>query len=72
MAAPTVQSNMLDAFRKKRGATAGCTSSVYYTAYVFSEKWRIVRKEAKSKHRVEMEDIWPDGVERDRDVGAKG
>lgn len=29
-----IQSNMLDAFLKKRGATSGCTSSVYYAGYV--------------------------------------
>ena len=63
---------MVDAFRKKRGPTSGCTSSVYYTAYVFFEKWRIVQNEAKCKHRIEMEKIWPGGAERDRDDAHRG
>lgn len=67
-----IQSKMLDDFRKKHGPSHGCTSSVYYAAYVFFEKWRIVRNEAKSKHRLEMEKIWPGGMERDRDVSTRG
>lgn len=67
-----IQSKMLDDFLKKHGASHGCTSSVYYAVYVFFEKWRIVRNDAKSKHRLEMEKIWPIGVERDRDDTTKG
>ena len=67
-----VQYNMLDAFRKKRGPSAGCTSSVYYAAYCFFENFRILRKDPKSKHRLEMERIWPHGMDRDRDDSKRG
>jgi hypothetical protein len=67
-----IQSKMLDDFLKKNGPSHGCTSSIYYAAYVFFEKWRIVKNEAKSKHRLEMEKIWPVGMERDRDLSTRG
>ena len=67
-----IQSKMLEDFRRKHGASGGCTSSVFYAAYVFFEKWRIVRNEAKSKHRLEMEKAWPAGMDRDRDVTNRG
>ena len=63
-----IQSAQLDRFRSNKGPRAGCTSSVYYSAYVFFEKWRIAEGKAKSKHRTEMESIWPGGMERDRDA----
>jgi hypothetical protein len=53
-----IQSKLLNDFLGKRGATAGNTSSVYYSSYVFFEKLRIKNKKAKSKHRLEMERIY--------------
>lgn len=63
----SIQSKMLNDFRGKKGAVAGCTSSVYYAAYVYFEKLRIAEGKPKSKHRVEMEKIYPRGAERERD-----
>lgn len=66
-----IQSNMLTAFRSKKGAREGNTSSVYYSAYVFFEKMRIQDGLQKTKHRVEMEGVWPGGVDR-RHGGHRG
>lgn len=63
----SIQSKMLNDFRGKKGAVAGCTSSVYYAAYVYFEKLRIAEGKPKSKHRLEMEKIYPQGAERERD-----
>lgn len=63
----SIQSKMLNDFRAKKGAVAGCTSSVYYAAYVYFEKLRIAEGKPKSKHRLEMEKIYPGGAERERD-----
>lgn len=63
----SIQSKMLNDFRGKKGAVAGCTSSVYYAAYVYFEKLRIAEGKPKSKHRLEMEKIYPRGAERERD-----
>jgi hypothetical protein len=52
-----IQSAQLSAFRSKKGAYHGNTSSVYYGAYVFFEKIRIAENTPKSKKRFEMEDI---------------
>lgn len=68
----SIQSKMLADFRKKSGPLAGCTSSVYYAAYVYFEKLRLKEGKPKSKHRLEMEKIYPGGVERDRDVSHRG
>ncbi|KAK2604147.1 hypothetical protein N8I77_007101 [Diaporthe amygdali] len=69
--APTcksIQSKMLNDFRGKKGPTAGCTSSVYYAAYVYFEKLRIAEGKSKSNHRLEMEAIYPRrGMDRERD-----
>ncbi|KAH8812434.1 hypothetical protein F5884DRAFT_785366 [Xylogone sp. PMI_703] len=58
-----IQSKVLNDFLGKRGATAGNTSSVFYAAYVFFEKLRIAENKPKSKHRLEMEDIHPGGMD---------
>lgn len=67
----SIQSKMLADFRKKKGPRAGCTSSVYYAAYVYLEKLRLAEGKPKSKHRLEMEKIYPGGAERERD-GSQG
>ena len=36
-------------------------------AYVFFEKQRIAQNKPKSKHLQDMEGIWANGVQRDRD-----
>lgn len=64
----SIQSKMLADFRKKKGPMAGCTSSVYYAAYVYFEKRRLAEGKPKSKHRLEMEKIYPRGAERERDA----
>lgn len=63
----SIQSKMLKDFRSKKGAVAGCTSSVYYAAYIYFEKLRIAEGKPKSKHRLEMEKLYPRGAERERD-----
>jgi hypothetical protein len=63
------QSSQLEKFRGKKGARAGCTSVIFYGAYVFFEKIRIAQNKPKSKHREEMEDIWAPkgGFDREHD-----
>jgi hypothetical protein len=63
----SIQSKQLNDFRAKRGARDGCTSSVYYAAYVYFEKLRLAQGKPMSKHRKEMESIWPGGVDRKTD-----
>lgn len=58
-----IQSKSLNDFLGKRGATAGNTSSVFYASYVFFEKLRIAENKPKSKHRLDMEDIHPNGLD---------
>jgi hypothetical protein len=53
-----LQSKQLNDFRGKKGADAGNTSAIFYSAYVFFEKLRIKEGKPKSKHRIEMEKIW--------------
>lgn len=69
--APTckgIQWKQLSDFRGKKGARAGCTSAVFYAAYVYFEKLRIARGKPKSAHRLEIEKIYPDdGFDRDDD-----
>ncbi|KAH9887447.1 hypothetical protein F4778DRAFT_773745 [Xylariomycetidae sp. FL2044] len=63
------QSKQLNDFRNKKGPRAGCTSSVFYAAYVFFEKRRVAEDRPKSKHRQEMEKIWAreGGLDREHD-----
>lgn len=51
------QSKSLNDFMGKRGADAGNTSGIFYSAYIFFEKMRIKDGKPKSKHRLEMEKI---------------
>ncbi|KAF4630270.1 hypothetical protein G7Y89_g7866 [Cudoniella acicularis] len=57
-----IQSKVLDDFLSK-GASAGSTSVVFYSSYVFFEKMRIRDRKPKSKHRLEMEKLHPHGFE---------
>lgn len=55
----------LQRFRGKSGANEGGDSKVFYAGYVFFEKKRIAEKKPKSKKRLEMEKVWPNGVDRE-------
>jgi hypothetical protein len=50
-------------FLGKNGAYAGNTSSVFYASYVFFDKLRIRDRKPNSKHRLDMEDIYPQGFD---------
>ena len=60
----SIQSAQLDRFRSMKGPKAGNSSSVYYAAYVFFEKWRLADGKPKTKHRLDMEQAWPGGMDR--------
>ncbi|KAI1762217.1 hypothetical protein GGR53DRAFT_502244 [Hypoxylon sp. FL1150] len=64
------QSKSLNDFRGKRGPNAGCTSRVFYAAYVYFEKKRIAEGKPRSQHRIQMESIWPDGFDLEHDGRA--
>ncbi|KAI1375774.1 hypothetical protein F4677DRAFT_100454 [Hypoxylon crocopeplum] len=67
------QSKQLNDFRGKKGPNAGCTSQVFYAAYVYFEKKRIAEGKLKSQHRVIMEKIWAkDGGFDLEDDGRRG
>ncbi|KAK8069212.1 hypothetical protein PG994_005828 [Apiospora phragmitis] len=53
-----LQSKQLNDFKAKEGPRAGCSSSLFYAAYVFFEKLRIAQGQPKSRHRINMEAIW--------------
>ncbi|KAK0617524.1 hypothetical protein B0T14DRAFT_498525 [Immersiella caudata] len=57
-----IQSVSYAAFMKQNGSSAGNASAVYYAAYVFFEKLRIKRGEAKSTERQQIERAHPDGL----------
>lgn len=61
----SVQTSQLQRFRGKSGANEGGDSKVFYAGYVFFEKKRIAEKKPKSKKRLEMEKVWPNGVDRE-------
>lgn len=63
-----IQLKQLSDFRNKKGAHAGNTSVVYYAAYVFFEKTRVAQGKAKSKARLNMEELYKDdgGVDTSR------
>lgn len=61
----SLQSSQLQRFRGKSGANEGGDSKVFYAGYVFFEKKRIAEKKPKSKKRQEMENVWPNGVDRE-------
>lgn len=62
-----IQNVQLDRFRSAKGPRAGAKSVIFYGAYVFFEKARIKQGRNKSKHRQEMEKLWPNGINRSRD-----
>lgn len=62
-----IQSSQLARFRGMKGPKTGCTSSVFYGAYVFFEKVRIKEGKPKSQHRLDMEMLWPNGFDREHD-----
>ena len=63
------QSSQLAVFRNNMGPISGAKSKVFYAAYVFFEKLRIKQGKPKSKHRLEMEEVWgfQGGLDRSRD-----
>lgn len=61
----SVQTSQLQRFRGKSGANEGGDSKVFYAGYIFFEKKRIAEKKPKSKKRLEMENVWPNGVDRE-------
>ncbi|TVY43941.1 hypothetical protein LOCC1_G005605 [Lachnellula occidentalis] len=61
-----LQSKVLNDFLSKKGASAGNTSAVFYSSYVFFEKMRLRDSKPKSKHRKEMETRHSDGFQTDR------
>ncbi|KAK5112553.1 hypothetical protein LTR85_011245 [Meristemomyces frigidus] len=67
----SIQSSQLTAFRGNKGANRGNTSSVFYAAYVLFEKIRIAEGKPKSKHRQEMEEVWPEGFDRETSSNQK-
>lgn len=61
----SIQTSQLQRFRGKSGANEGGDSKVFYAGYVFFEKKRIAEKKLKSKKRLKMENVWPNGVDRE-------
>lgn len=61
-----VQSKQLTDFRNKKGPSAGNTSVVYYTSYVYFEKLRLAEGKPKSKHHGQIEAQWSASAETDR------
>ncbi|RYP76491.1 hypothetical protein DL771_001725 [Monosporascus sp. 5C6A] len=53
-----IQTTQLAGFRSQKGPKAGCKSTVFYAAYVYFEKLRLATSKPKSKHRLDMEEIW--------------
>lgn len=65
-------SHQLARFRGMKGPLTGCSSDLFYAAYVFFEKLRIKEGRPKTKHRREMEEIWGwTGMERKYDGRQK-
>ncbi|KAF5009301.1 hypothetical protein FDECE_4471 [Fusarium decemcellulare] len=62
-----IQSKQLTDFCRAKGVSAGAKSSVFYAAYVYFEKLRIAQGKPLTKHRMDMEAVWPGGFPRDRD-----
>ena len=56
-----VNSNSWTPFVSQKGKTAGAGSCCYYKAYVFLERLRVARGEAKTKARLAAEALHPDG-----------
>ena len=62
-----IQAVQLTRFRSAKGPTAGTKSIIFYGAYVLFEKIRVKQGKHKSKHRMEMEALWPSGIGMTRD-----
>ena len=58
-----VQPRQLKRFLEKKGPSAGNTSPVFYSAYVFFEKLRVKKGAKKSQKREEMKKTHPDGMD---------
>ena len=56
------QNGQLTRFLEMKGARAGNTSGIYYSAYVFFEKIRVRDEKDKSNDRVVMEGLYPNGA----------
>ncbi|KAI1245181.1 hypothetical protein MGN70_012071 [Eutypa lata] len=59
---PDVPTRQLARFMDKKGPTSGNSNIVFYAAYVFFEKKRILEGKPKSKMRQEMEKVHPKGM----------
>ncbi|RYP81840.1 hypothetical protein DL770_005795 [Monosporascus sp. CRB-9-2] len=53
-----IQTTQLAGFRSQKDPKAGCKSTVFYAAYVYFEKLRLAESKPKSKHRLDMEEVW--------------
>ena len=63
-----VSAATLTRFRGHKGPRGGATSEVFYGAYVFFEKLRILEKKKKTARRLEMEEVWgASGMDQDSD-----
>jgi hypothetical protein len=51
--------------KRKSRANEGGDSKIFYAGYVFFEQKRTAEKKPKSKKRLEMENVWPNGVDRE-------
>ena len=60
-AGTTIGNKSLSDFLKKDGPLEGNTSKVYLAAYCYFEKVRILNGVAKTKKRLENEEVWADG-----------
>ena len=66
-----MDSSKLQRFRGAKGPDGGNTNCIYYGAYVFFEKLRIKEGKPKSKHRQEMEEVWPNGADTTKSAANK-
>ncbi|KAI9370817.1 hypothetical protein BJX61DRAFT_67558 [Aspergillus egyptiacus] len=60
----SLQTSPLNSFLAKSGPAAGNQSLIFYAAYVFFEKLRIRDGKPKTEFRLDMEDVWPLGFDR--------
>lgn len=63
----SIQGSQIARFRGMKGPRTGAMQATFYGAYVFFEKMRVKEGKPKSKHRVEMESVWPGGFDRKHD-----
>lgn len=62
----SVKSKQLSDFLKKRGPTSGNTSVIYYGGYLYLQKLRIKTGGKKTKKRLEVEEMVPEGMTREQ------